>query len=74
MAEIGTLQESNEDASLQVDAQLAASHVLDPANATPHGHLKAFVLPPMSGLIGGLAVGIGLVLFSHPGLGQAAPP
>ena len=64
VAEIGTLQESNEDASLQVDAQLAASHVLDPANATPHGHLKAFVLPPLSGLIGGLAVGIGLVLFS----------
>jgi capsular polysaccharide biosynthesis protein len=64
LGEISTLQESIEDASLQVDAQLAASHVLDPASAVPHGHLKAYVLPPMSGLIGGLAVGVGLVLFS----------
>ena len=63
-AEISTLQENIENTSLQSDSLLIASHVLDPASTIVPSGLKRTVLALSSGLIGGLALGIGVVLFS----------
>jgi hypothetical protein len=42
---------------------VAASHVLDPPSVVPQSAKKRIVLNTMAGLIGGLALGMGLVLF-----------
>ena len=63
-AKISTLQENIENTSLQADSLVTASHVLDPAGTRVPSGLKRMVLGLASGLIGGLAVGIGVVLFS----------
>ena len=63
-AEASTLQENIENTSLQADSLLVASHVLDPASTVVPSGLKRTVLALGSGLIGGLALGIGVVLFS----------
>ncbi len=62
-AEISRLQQLIEDITLDSQAIVAASHVMDPASVVPRSPLKRAVLNTGSGLIGGLAVGIGLVLF-----------
>ena len=54
---------SSEDAKLQADSIVAASHVLDPPSVVPQSAKKRIVLNTMAGLIGGLALGMGLVLF-----------
>jgi hypothetical protein len=61
--EISTLQQTVEDSTLQTSAVVDASHVLDPASAVRKSAKKRAVLDVGSGLIGGTAIGIGLVLF-----------
>lgn len=61
--EISALQQTVEDTTLQTSSIVGASHVLDPASATPHSAKKRAVLGTASGLIGGTVVGVGLVLF-----------
>jgi capsular polysaccharide biosynthesis protein len=63
-AQISDLQQRIEDAKLQVDAQVEASHVLDPATPVERSTIKRAILGVGSGMVGGLAVGIGLVLFT----------
>ncbi len=62
-AEISQLQQQIGDINLSSSAIVAASHVMDPAAVVPRSPLKRVVLNTGSGMIGGLAVGIGLVLF-----------
>lgn len=62
-AEIGRLQQLVEDTALQSHAIVEASHELDPPSTVPRSTLRRLVLTLGSGLIGGLALGVGLVLF-----------
>ena len=62
-AEISRLQQLVEDTALQSHAIVEASHELDPPSTVPRSTLRRLVLTLGSGLIGGLALGIGLVLF-----------
>jgi hypothetical protein len=62
--QIGDLQQQMDDTKLQVDALVLASHVLDPATPVDASAVKRVVLGIGSGVVGGLAVGIGLVLFT----------
>lgn len=61
--EISTLQAIIQDTTLQTESIVAASHVLDPASIVPRSVPMRLVLSMASGLIGGLAVGVGLVVF-----------
>jgi capsular polysaccharide biosynthesis protein len=63
VAEVNTLQQTVEDAALRTTSIVDASHILDPASAVPSSVKKRALLDVGSGLIGGMAVGIGLVLF-----------
>jgi capsular polysaccharide biosynthesis protein len=60
--EIVRLQQANEETTLQTEAVLAASIVIDPADVVPRSALKRWVLTVGSALVGGLGVGIGFVL------------
>jgi capsular polysaccharide biosynthesis protein len=60
-SQISTLQQTMQDALLQADSLATASHVVDQAAVVPEAPLKGDVLTVMSGLIGGLALGVGLV-------------
>jgi capsular polysaccharide biosynthesis protein len=62
--QIGTLQLTSQDATLQAQALATASHVVDPAAPVPAGGLRAVALGVMSGLILGGGFGVGLV-FVH---------
>ena len=62
-SQINTMQRAIEDATLQTDSAVASTHVIDPAHAVGHSAKKTVVLDVGSGLIGGAALGIGLVLF-----------
>ncbi|GAA2143060.1 hypothetical protein GCM10009844_15010 [Nocardioides koreensis] len=62
-AEYGRIQQLVEEAELQSNAIIESSHVLDPPSAVPRSAVKRLVLTAGSGLIGGLAIGMGLVLF-----------
>ena len=63
-SQIGSLQEQIENTALQADSLVAASHVVDPASVVPRSALKRPVLAIGSGLIGGLALGVAVVLFA----------
>ena len=60
---IDTLQQAIEDASLQNTAIVSSSVAVDPAAAEPDGAKRRMVLVLASGLIGGAALGCGIVLF-----------
>lgn len=60
--EIVRLQQTNEETTLQTEAVLAASAVVDPADVVPRSALKRWVLVVGSALVGGLGLGVGLVL------------
>jgi capsular polysaccharide biosynthesis protein len=66
-AKIGTqidvLQQSVQDANLRITAIVAGSRVIDQPAAVPTGGKRRIALTLASGLIGGAAVGVGLVLF-----------
>lgn len=63
IAEIGSMQQMIESASLESRATVAASHVLDPASELPTSTVRRLALGTASGVLGGAGVGIGLVLF-----------
>jgi capsular polysaccharide biosynthesis protein len=62
-SQITTMQRAIEDSTLQTDAAITSTHVVDPARALRHSAKKAMVLDVGSGLIGGAALGVGFVLF-----------
>lgn len=61
--QIGQIGQLKQDATLQADSIVEASHELDPPSIVPQSAKKRIVLNTMAGLIGGLALGMGLVLF-----------
>lgn len=62
-SQITTMQQASEDATLQTDAAISSTHVIDAARAVRPSAKKAMALDVGSGLLGGAALGIGLVLF-----------
>jgi hypothetical protein len=62
-AQIATTQQLSDDASLQTEAAISSTHVIDPARAVRSSAKKAMLLDVGSGVIGGGALGVGLVLF-----------
>lgn len=64
-SQIGSLEQQVQDDALQANAIVSASRVIDPAAApAAGGKLKQLVLVLGSGLIGGTAVGLSLILFT----------
>jgi capsular polysaccharide biosynthesis protein len=59
---ISALQDAVQDATLQQNAVVLASRVIDPPAPMSSGGLRRVVLVLGSGLIGGLAIGFGLVV------------
>ncbi|MBW9210781.1 hypothetical protein KV100_14065 [Mumia sp. zg.B21] len=62
-AEINKLEQAVTDSQLQSESITGASHVIDRPAIEPAGGTRQLVLAGFSGLIGGLALGMGLVLF-----------
>lgn len=62
--EITTLQQDIEQTSLVTESILAASHTIDAPAVNPPHRAKTLVLVTMSGLIGGTAAGVGVVLMT----------
>ncbi|HEY6793321.1 MAG TPA: hypothetical protein VI248_01420 [Kineosporiaceae bacterium] len=60
--QVGTLQDSVNDASLRRSAMVTASRVIDPAHAQPGGGTLRVALAVMSGLIGGTALALAIVV------------
>jgi hypothetical protein len=63
MARVQELQESVQDTTLQTAAQIGGSRVIDAVDVLPSGGKRRIVLGLAPGLIGGSALGIGIVLF-----------
>ena len=61
-AQIVSMRQGIDDASLATEAAVTSTHVIDTAVPSVPSHLKALVLDVSSGLIAGLALGAGLVL------------
>jgi len=61
VSQASSLEQAIQDTALQADSLAAASHVVDQAAPVPGSPLKHDLLAVMSGLIGGLALGVGLV-------------
>jgi capsular polysaccharide biosynthesis protein len=61
--QIETLLQAEHDAALKRTSLLSTSRVIDPAAAVPGGAKRRIVLTLASGLIGGAALGCGIVLF-----------
>jgi hypothetical protein len=61
--QIETLQQSIQDATLRNSSVVSSSRVVDPAAVDAAGAKRRMVLTLASGLIGGAALGCGLVLF-----------
>lgn len=62
-AQISTMQQASDDASLQSEAAISATHVIDASRAVRPSAKKAMALDLGSGLIGGGAIGAAVVLF-----------
>jgi hypothetical protein len=62
-SQISTLQRSIEDTSLQTEAAISATHVIDPPEAKPAAGRRQLVLYSGSGAILGGAVAVGTILF-----------
>ncbi len=62
-SQIETLQQSVEDATLRNDSVVSSSRVIDPAAVDTAGVKRRIALTLASGLIGGAALGCGIVLF-----------
>ncbi len=60
--EITSLQRGIEQSTLATSAAISSTHVLDAVRAVPSSHRKAVFLSVASGVIGGLAVGVGFVV------------
>lgn len=60
--EIARLQQGSEEITLQAEAILQASDVIDPADAVPRSEARRWVLTVGSALVGGLGIGVGYVL------------
>jgi capsular polysaccharide biosynthesis protein len=63
-SELNALQQTVQDTLLTSSSIIAASHVIDPASVVPGEDAKRLTFAVASGLIGGTAVGVGLVLFT----------
>ena len=59
---IGSLEAAIDDAMLRQSVVVEASQVIDPAAPVESGHLRRAALVLASGLIGGLAIGFGVVV------------
>jgi capsular polysaccharide biosynthesis protein len=62
-AQINDLQQSIEEASLSTEAAISSTHVVDQPQLVRHSAKKRAVLAVVSGLIAGLALGMGVVAF-----------
>lgn len=62
-SQVSAMQQASEDSSLQTDAAITSTHVIDPARAVRPSVKKAMLLDVGSGLLGGAALGGGIVLF-----------
>jgi hypothetical protein len=63
-SQISTAQRAIEQATLETDAAITASHVIDPPHLRKQSAAKPLVLGVGSGLIAGTAIGLGLVVAS----------
>jgi capsular polysaccharide biosynthesis protein len=61
--QVNTLQQQVESITLQTESVIGASRRIDSAALVPRSHLRRIVLDAGSGLIAGLALGVGLVCF-----------
>lgn len=62
-SQVTSMQQASEDSSLQTDAAISSTHVVDSARAVRPSMKKALVLDLGSGVLGGGALGAALVLF-----------
>ncbi|WP_406832178.1 hypothetical protein ABEG17_04955 [Pedococcus sp. KACC 23699] len=62
-AQINDLQQSIEDASLATEAAVSSTHVVDLPRVILHSAKRRAVLAVAAGLIAGLALGVGVVVF-----------
>jgi capsular polysaccharide biosynthesis protein len=62
-SQVTSMQQASEDSSLQTDAAISSTHVVDSARAVRPSIKRALVLDLGSGVLGGGALGAGLVLF-----------
>lgn len=62
-SQIASMQQASDDASLQTEAAISSTHVLDPPRAVRPSAKRAMVLDVGSGVVAGGALGLGLVLF-----------
>jgi capsular polysaccharide biosynthesis protein len=62
-SQITDMQQATEEATLQTDAAISSTHVIDPARALQPATKRAMVLNVGTGLMGGATLGLGLVLF-----------
>lgn len=62
-SQVSSLQQTIETTTLQANAIIGASHVVDDASVVPASAKRRAVLNSASGLIGGTALGAGLVIF-----------
>lgn len=62
-SQVSSMQQASEDSSLQTDAAISSTHVVDSARAVRPSMKRALVLDVGSGALAGAALGAGLVLF-----------
>lgn len=60
--QVSALQTQAQDAELQRDAVIRASMIVDPAATVPSNPKMQLILALFSGLVGGLAIGVGLTV------------
>lgn len=62
-SQIGSLQREIEDTSFATDAAISSTHVVDEPHVIPHSRLRTVLLYLVSGLLAGLFIGMGVVVF-----------